>query len=142
MNADGSNVRQLTNDAANDLFPKFSPAADEIAFLSNRDNPKSSTYDIYLMSLNADGTPGAVSRITDNDVQEGHVTFSYDGKWLMFSSEMGGLSDEEPLLRSVQFAAQAYGEMYAYRIRDALLVRLTQNKWEEGVPSWEKAVQP
>jgi hypothetical protein len=30
--------------------------------------------------------------------------------------------------------------MYTYRIADGTLVRLTHNKWEEGVPSWEAAV--
>jgi Tol biopolymer transport system component len=140
MNNDGSNVRQLTNDPANDLFPSFSPTTEQIAFLSNRANPQSSAYDVYLMELNADQTPGSVRAVTRNDVQEGHLAFSYDGRWLVFASEMGGLNDEEPLVRSVQFAPQSYGEMYAYRIEDETLVRLTHNKWEEGVPSWEAAV--
>jgi Tol biopolymer transport system component len=140
MDSDGSNVHRLTNDAANDLFPSFSPTAEQIAFLSNRANPQSSAYDVYLMELNADGTPGEVRAVTNNDVQEGHLTFSQDGRWLIFASEMGGLNDEEPLVRSLQFAPQSYGEMYAYRIEDGALVRLTHNKWEEGVPSWEAAV--
>lgn len=140
MDDDGSNVRRLTNDPANDLFPSFSPTTEQIAFLSNRANPQSSAYDVYLMDLTADGTPGTVRAVTSNDVQEGHLAFSHDGRWLVFASEMGGLNDEEPLVRSVQFAPQSYGEMYAYRIADGTLVRLTHNKWEEGVPSWEAAV--
>ncbi len=142
MNDDGSNVRRLTNDAANDLFPSLSPTADQIAFLSNRADPQSSTYDVYLLDLNADGTPRSVRAVTTNTVQEGHLAFSYDGKWLIFASELGGLNDEEPLVRSVVFAPQSYGEMYAYRVEDGTLIRLTHNKWEEGVPSWEAAVSP
>jgi hypothetical protein len=42
--------------------------------------------------------------------QNGHLAYSYDGKWLLFSSE---------------------------RIADGMLIRLTHNKWEEGVSSWE-----
>jgi Tol biopolymer transport system component len=133
MNADGSNVRRLTNDAANDLFPVFSPSANQIAFVSNRDNPTSDVYDIYLLDINADGTPGKVRRITHDEGQHGHLRYSYDGKWLIFASERGGISDEQPIAP----AAQLYGELYAYRISDGTQVRLTHNKWEEGVPSWE-----
>ena len=46
MNGDGSNVRRLTNDAADDLFPVFSPTSNQIAFVSNRDNPKSEIFDV------------------------------------------------------------------------------------------------
>jgi len=140
MNADGSNVRQLTSDTANDLFPSFSPTTEQIAFLSNRANPQSSAYDVYIADFDSAGRLSEPRRVTSNDVQEGHLAYSYDGQWLIFSSEMGGINDEEPLLRSVQFAAQSYGEMYAYRVKDGTLVRLTHNKWEEGVPSWEAAV--
>ena len=35
-----------------------------------------------------------------------------DGKWLVFASEEGGISDETPLAP----AGQPYGEVYAYRI--------------------------
>jgi Tol biopolymer transport system component len=133
MNANGSNVRRLTNDGANDLFPVFSPTANQIAFASNRDNPKSDIFDVYLLDLDAKGAPGKVRRITHDEGQHGHLQYSYDGKWLIFASELGGISDEEPIAP----AAQLYGELYAYRIRDGTMIRLTDNKWEEGVPSWE-----
>src|SRR5580700_10792384 len=136
MNADGSNVRRLTNDSANDLFPVFSPTANQIAFASNRDNPKIEVFDVYLLDLNADGTPGMVRRITHDEGQHGHLQYSYDGKWLIFASERGGISDEEPIAP----ASQLYGELYAYRIRDGAMIRLTDNKWEEGVASWEAPI--
>jgi len=133
MNADGSNVRRLTDDAANNQFPVFSPTANQIAFASNRDNPKVDIFDVYLLDLNADGTPGKIRRITHDEGQHGHLQFSYDGKWLIFASERGGISDEQPIAPS----SQLYGELYAYRIKDGTMIRLTNNKWEEGVPSWE-----
>ena len=136
MNADGSSVRRLTNDSANDLFPVFSPTANQIAFASNRDNPKIEIFDVYLLDLNADGTPGSVRRITHDEGQHGHLQYSYDGKWLIFASERGGISDEEPIAP----ASQLYGELYAYRIRDGAMIRLTDNKWEEGVASWEAPI--
>ena len=58
MNADGTNVRRLTNDAANDLFPVFSPMANRIAFMSDRDNAPRWVYDIYVMDLLEDGDQG------------------------------------------------------------------------------------
>ena len=70
-------------------------------------------------------------------MQEGHLAYSHDGKWLISSSEQGGINDEQPLVQSMIFAIQDYGEMYAYRLQDGTTVRLTHNKWEEGVPSWE-----
>jgi len=137
MNADGTKVRRLTNDHAIDLFPSFSPTSNQIAFVSNRDNPKSQIFDVYLLDLDAkgdaSGVPGKIRRITHDEGQHGHTHYSYDGKWLIFASEAGGISDEHPLAP----AAQLYGELYAYRISDGTTVRLTDNKWEEGVASWE-----
>jgi Tol biopolymer transport system component len=140
MNADGTNVRRLTNSPDDKVFPVFSPTSRQIAFLSNRDTPGPTLYEVYLLDLNNDGSPRQVRRVTHNNVQEGHPAFSYDGKWLIFSSEQGGISDEEPLVQAIQFDAQIYGEMYAYRIEDGTTVRLTHNKWEEGIPSWEAAI--
>ena len=50
MHADGSNPTRLTNNAARDLDPSFSPDGQEIVFLSLRDG----SYVLYLM--NADGS--------------------------------------------------------------------------------------
>jgi len=136
MNADGTNVRRLTADAANDIFPVFSPPGNQIAFVSNRRDPSSNVYEIYLLELTTDGTSPRIRRLTHNDAQEGHLAFSPDGQWLIYSSEQAGISDEEPLIQSVVFGSQMYGEMYVTRIRDGFTVRLTHNKWEEGVPSW------
>jgi Tol biopolymer transport system component len=138
MDADGSHVRQLTDDAADDLFPAFSPTANQIAFVSNRANPTSDIFDVYLLDLNPSGIVGNIRRITHDEGQHGHLQYSYDGRWLIFASERGGISDEEPLAP----AAQLYGELYAYRITDGTMIRLTHNKWEEGVPSWEAPLGP
>ena len=39
MNADGTQVRRLTNDTAEEISPVFSPTANQIAFVSDRDKP-------------------------------------------------------------------------------------------------------
>ncbi len=133
MNADGGNVRRVTNDHAINLFPTFSPTANQIAFISNRDNLKSQIFDVYILDLDANGAPGKVRRITHDEGQHGHTQYSYDGKWLIFASEAGGISDEHPIAA----AAQLYGELYVYRVSDGTMIRLTDNKWEEGMASWE-----
>ena len=50
MNADGSNQVRLTNHAASDRWPSWSPDGSKIAFYSYRD----STDEIYVMD--ADGS--------------------------------------------------------------------------------------
>ncbi len=137
MNADETNARRLTDDHAIDLFPSFSPTANQIAFVSNRDNPKSQIFDVYLLDLDGNrAPPGKIRRIAQDEGQHGHTQYSYDGKWLIFASEAGGISDEHPIAT----ASQLYGELYAYRISDGTMIRLTDNKWEEGMASWEAAL--
>ena len=141
MNSDGTGLRNLTNNPADDTFPTFSPRGDEIAFSSNRDgelDPKTGnrTFEIYTLKIGPDGTPGALRRLTYTHGQNAHPQYSPDGRWLVFTSERGGINDEEPLLNTVIFTPQIYGEIYACRLEDGKIFRLTNNKWEDGFPNW------
>jgi len=62
MNADGSEVTQLTDDDANDMFPAWSPDGTRITFHSNRDG----NVEIYVM--NADGSN--VMNLTNNSADD------------------------------------------------------------------------
>jgi len=135
MNADGTGVRRLTDNAATDTMPSFSPDGKEIAFVSNRGGD----YEIYTLKIDADSNPGELRRITDSPGFDTHPVYSPDGKWLVFSSSRGGLNDEEPLLTI--FNPQPYGELYALRLADGMTVRLTHNKWEDGTPTWVRMPQ-
>ena len=44
------------------------------------------------------------------------------------------MNDEVPLIPI--FNAQPYGDIFALRLEDGKLVRLTHNKWEDGSPTW------
>lgn len=55
MNADGSNMRPLTNNNTDDSYPTWSPDGSKIAFVSNA----TGTYQLYIM--NTDGTVRQVS---------------------------------------------------------------------------------
>lgn len=130
MNADGSNVRRLTDNEATDTMPSFSPDGKQIAFVSTRDGD----HEIYTLDLGPGGKPGSLRRVTHSPGFDTHPVYSPDGKWLVFSSQRGGLNDEEPLIPV--FNPQPYGDLYAIRLEDGLVVRLTHNKWEDGTPAW------
>jgi len=137
---DGTQRMALTSDASRENFPVFSPSGDAIAFSSNRDGTRDRfgnlTFDNYLLAVGPDGTPGTMQRISDHPGQDSHPWFSPDGEWIVYTSERGGISDEEPMVQEVVFGPQMYGELFARRLRDGFEVRLTHNKWEEGNPFW------
>jgi Tol biopolymer transport system component len=144
--ADGSNVRNLTDHPASETFPAFSPRGDQIAFVSDRNGVLDEatgrrTFDVYTLDLEPDGTPGALRQITRNTAQEGHVGYSPDGEWIVYASGKAGLADEAPLVQEVLFNPQMYGEIYAYHLRDRTTVRVTHNKWEDGAPVWAPAAR-
>jgi Tol biopolymer transport system component len=145
MNRDGSGLVQLTHDEARDNFPVFSPSGNAIAFSSNRDGVADRfgvrTFDDYILDLKPDGTAGELHRISDHPGQDSHPWYSPDGQWIVYTSERGGISDEEPMVQEVVFGPQMYGEIWAHRLSDGLEVRLTHNKWEEGNPFWVRPVR-
>jgi TolB protein len=69
MNADGSNVRRLTNNQAGESSPTWSPTGSQIAFTSDR----SGKPQIYVMN-SADGS--GVRRLTVNESEADRPTWS------------------------------------------------------------------
>lgn len=82
---DGLSVTQLTNDAADDAFPSFSPDGKQIAFASTR----SGSWQIFTMD--ADGRN--VVQVTNGLSHAVHPSFSPDGKKLVYSA-LGGRSGQ------------------------------------------------
>jgi TolB protein len=82
MNADGSNVRQVTNLGKASFAPYFHPDGKRIIFSTNVHDPKGRDFDLYMIDV--DGT--GLERVTWNPTFDGFPMFSPDGKRLVFAS--------------------------------------------------------
>ncbi|QLQ04692.1 MAG: PD40 domain-containing protein [Anaerolineae bacterium] len=81
MDADGSHLVRLTNDAGEDRLPAWSPDGKRIAFASDR----TGNADLYIMD--ADGQN--LTQLTSGLERDGHPAWSPDGAWLAFNSGRG-----------------------------------------------------
>ena len=82
MNADGTNLRQVTSLGGASFAPYFSPDGRKIIFSSNQHNPRGRDFELWL--VNVDGT--GLERVTWNASFDGFPMFSPDGKKLVFAS--------------------------------------------------------
>ncbi len=139
MNADGSNVRRLTNHPAFDNYPVFSPDGTAVAFQSNRENENIA---IYLQNLNAAAPP---IRIAGADSVTGisPKSWSADGTQILAYTNQNGkdqiflanvesyparliLSDETSDLSCPNFAPDGRKLVYQARLADRRVeLRLT-----------------
>ncbi len=79
MNTDGSNQTNLTNNAAFDSQPNWSPDGSKIVFISNRAG--GGTNEIYTMNANGSNPV----RLTNNSVNDETPAFSPDGAKIAFA---------------------------------------------------------
>jgi Tol biopolymer transport system component len=92
MNADGTNVRRLTDNGSANFGPYPLPDASGFVFSSNMGgDPRE--FDIHLVSR--DG--GAPERVTYSPEFDGFPMFSPDGQWFVFASNRGGKNRETNL---------------------------------------------
>jgi TolB protein len=82
MNADGTNLRQVTSLGAASFAPFWFPDGRRIIFSSNQHNPKGRDFDLF--AIDADGSN--LERITNNPTFDGFPMFSPDGTKLVFAS--------------------------------------------------------
>ncbi|KAG6619434.1 hypothetical protein I3842_Q098300 [Carya illinoinensis] len=132
-------LRQLTEGPWIDTMPHWSPNGDLIAFSSNRHNPNNvDAFSIYVIRPDGSGLrrihvagPEGSSDVDRERIN--HVCFSKDGKWLLFTSNLGGVT-AEPV--SLPNSFQPYGDLHVVRLDGSQLTRLTWNGYENGTPAW------
>jgi Tol biopolymer transport system component len=111
VNADGSGLKQITNDTTEDYWTSWSPDGKKIAFNSNRDG----NYEIYV--IDADG--GNPVRLTNHAEKDIGPSFSPDGKKIAFTSVQDGNY-----------------ELYVMKVDGTDLKRLTNTPHKEYNPIW------
>jgi Tol biopolymer transport system component/DNA-binding winged helix-turn-helix (wHTH) protein len=139
MQADGSNIRRLTNHPAFDNYPVFSPDGTQIAFQSNRENERT---EIYLQNLEGDLPP---VKIASHNGETGihPKCWSPDGTQIFFWTNQNGkaqivmsnvepyparlvLSDEKVDLNYPRLAPDGKRILYEARLADRRIeLRLT-----------------
>ena len=82
MDADGNNIKRVTNFGKASFGPFFHPDKEKIIFASNVNSETGRNFDVY--TINVDGTD--LEQITFNESFDGFPIFTRDGKHLIFAS--------------------------------------------------------
>lgn len=90
-NADGSDMRQVTNLGGANWAPFFHPSGEKIIFSSNFESERGFPFHIYMVDLDGNN----LERVTSSGSFDSFPMFSPDGKYLIFSSNRnnGGTRD-------------------------------------------------
>lgn len=99
-NADGSDLRKITDLGQANWAPFFHPSGEKIIFSSNHESTRGFPFNLYLINL--DGT--GLTRVTHDQTFDAFPVFSNNGKYLVFSSNRnnGGTRETNLLLAEWQ----------------------------------------
>ena len=81
-NADGSDLRQLTDLGNASWAPFFHPSGEKILFSSNFESERGYPFNLYLIDIDGKN----LERVTHSDTFDAFPVFSNNGKYLAFSS--------------------------------------------------------
>jgi TolB protein len=91
MNADGTNVRRVTDNKAANFCPLFTPDGKKVMWSSNVGDPKGREFDLWM----APKSGGEPERVTTAPGFDGFPHFSPDGKWLVWASNRADPASHE-----------------------------------------------
>jgi Tol biopolymer transport system component len=165
MGADGSNVRRLTDDGADEGSPRWSPDGESIAYVrmeyfSNQAPIENPAWDIYVM--NADGTDPM--QLTSDPSNELEPSWSPDGTRIAFISDRNGRNfdiyvmnaDGSNITQVTDDSANEFGpawspdgkhiifnsdrngnvQLFMIRIEGSTLVQLTEDTSNSAYADW------
>jgi len=95
MDSKGKNKRQITHLGCASFAPFLAPDNKHIVFSTNYGDPKGREFDIY--SINVNGDPKTLERITYTPGFDGFPMFTRDGKKMVFASNRFGKPHETNL---------------------------------------------
>ena len=134
MKPDGTDVRRLTDGEGTETMPSWAPDGRRIAFVWAKPGEHGPNHDVYMLDLDEQGdvVDGSLRRVTESPGFDTHPVFSPNGEWIVITTDRYGWNDE----RTFVFHPQPYGELLAIHLGDGTKVRLTHNKWEDGLARW------
>ncbi len=123
MNADGTNLINLTNHPAGDGRPDWSSDGKQIAFISDRDkkDDDDENWEIYVM--NADGTNPI--NLTNHPATDDLPSWSPNGKQIAFHSDRDKKDDDDE-----------NWEIYVMNADGTTPINLTNHPATDKSPSW------
>ncbi|NBB74512.1 MAG: hypothetical protein GVY35_12645 [Bacteroidetes bacterium] len=129
MDDDGGHVLRITDRPGIETTPDVSPDGERLALVTDRDG---AGWKIWIQQI--DGSQGRFLEPNRRGLAgiDMHPRFSPDGTWVVFVSDRGGWPDE-PLLSD---DPQPYGDLWAVPVEGGDGVRLTDDKWEDGLAQW------
>jgi TolB protein len=129
VHPDGSGLQQLTNDPAFDDQGAISPDGSSLAFMSTREG---GTANLWLLDI----ATHKYRNLTHNSAGSFRPSWSPDGKWIAFSSDVGASPSENTQIYPGQWELLQSTGIYIVHPDGAGLRRLSPAGGVAGTPAW------